>query len=53
LSLILLNSYSEYLTKKAPEGFENLKIGGKVICIVKYADNLVLLAMEKKWYYRA
>jgi hypothetical protein len=47
LSLILFNPYSEYLTKKALEGFEDLKIGGKVSCIVKYADDLVLLAMEE------
>ena len=47
LSLILFNSYSEYLTKKALEGFEDLKIGGKVICNVKYGDDLVLLVMGK------
>jgi len=47
LSLILFNSYSEYLTKKALEGFEDLKIEGKVICTVKYADDLVLLVMGK------
>jgi hypothetical protein len=29
------------------EGCKDLQIGGKVICIVKYADNLVLLAMEE------
>ena len=53
LSLILFKSYSEYLTKEALEGFGDLKIGGKVICTVKYAYGLVLLAKEKKWYYRA
>ena len=47
LSLNLFNSYNEYLTKKALEGFEDLKIGGKVICIVKYADELVLLVIGK------
>jgi len=47
LSLILFNSYSQHLTKKALEGCEDLKIGGKVICIVKYADDLVLLAIEE------
>jgi hypothetical protein len=47
LSLILVNSYSEHLTKKNLEGCEKIKIGGKVICIVKYADDLVLLAIEE------
>ena len=47
LSLILFNSYSEYLTKKALEGSEDLKIGGKVICILNYTDDLVLLAIEE------
>jgi len=30
LSLILFNTYSKYLAKEALEGFEDLKIGGKV-----------------------
>jgi len=47
LSLILFNSYSEYLNKRALEGSEDLNIGGKVICIVRYADDLVVLAMEE------
>ena len=36
--------YSEYLSKEFLEGFEGLKMGGQVIRIVKYSDDLVLLA---------
>jgi hypothetical protein len=46
LSPILFNLYSEYLTNEALEGFGNFKIG-QVICTVKYADDLVLLAKEE------
>ena len=46
LSPILFNLYNEYLTKKAPEGFGDFKIG-HVIYTVKYADDLVLLAKEE------
>jgi hypothetical protein len=48
LSPILFNLYSEYLTKEALEVFGDFKIGGQVIRIVKYADDLVLLAREEK-----
>ena len=48
LSPILFNSYSEYLTKEALEGFGDFKIGGQIIHTVKYADELVLLAKEEK-----
>jgi hypothetical protein len=41
------NLYSKYLTKEALKGFGDLKIGGQVICTVKYADELVLLAKEE------
>jgi hypothetical protein len=47
LSLILFNVYSEYLTKEALEGFVDFKIGGQIICTLKYAHDLVLLAKEK------
>jgi hypothetical protein len=47
LSPILLNLYSEYLTKEATEGFGDFKIGGQVIRILKYAEYLVLLAKEE------
>jgi len=40
--------YSECRTKEALEGFGDFKIGGKIIQIVKYADELVLLAKEEK-----
>jgi hypothetical protein len=39
--------YSECLTKEAPEGFGDLKIGGQIINTVKYADDFVLLAKEE------
>jgi hypothetical protein len=48
LSPILLNFYSECLTKEALEGFGDFKIGGQIIRTVKYADDLVLLAKEEK-----
>ena len=43
LSLILFNLYSGYLTNKVLEGFGDFTIG-QVICTLKYADDLVLLA---------
>jgi len=46
LSQILFNLYSSYLTKVAVEGFGDFKIGGHVICTVKYADDFVLLSTE-------
>jgi len=48
LSPVLLNLYSEYLTKEALEGFGDFKIGGQIIHTVKYADDLLLLAKEEK-----
>jgi len=42
----LFNLHSEYITKKALELIGDFKIGGKVICTVKYADGLMLLAKE-------
>jgi hypothetical protein len=47
LSPILFKLNSKYFTKKALEGFGDFKIGGQVICTVKYADALVLLAKEE------
>jgi len=38
--------YSEYLTKKAPEWFEDFRIG-EAICTVKYADGLVIMAKDE------
>jgi hypothetical protein len=46
-SPILFNLYSEYLTKEAPGGYGDFKIGGQAIRTVKYADDLVLLAKEE------
>jgi hypothetical protein len=48
LSPILFNLYNEYLAKKALKVLEDLKIGGKIIHNVKYADDLVLLTKEGK-----
>jgi len=47
LSLILFNLHSKYLTKEARDGFGDFKIGRQVICNVKHADDLVLLAKEE------
>ena len=44
LSPILFNLYSECLTKEALDGLGHFNIGGQVIQIVKYADDLVLMA---------
>jgi hypothetical protein len=40
--------YIECLTEEALEGFGDFKIAGQIIHIVKYADDLVLLAKEEK-----
>ena len=45
---ILFNVYIECLTKEALEGCEDFTIGGQIIHIVKYADDLMLLAKEEK-----
>jgi len=47
LSQILFNLYSKYLAKASVEGFGNFQIGGHIICTMKYADDLVLLAMAE------
>ena len=36
--LILFNLHSEYPSKEPSEGLGDFKIGGTVICTVKYAD---------------
>ena len=48
MSPILLNIYSDCLAKEALEGFGDFKIGGQIIHTVKYADDLVLMAKERK-----
>jgi len=50
LSPIMFNLYSECLPKEALEGFGDFKIGGQIIHTVKYADDLVLLAKDKRCY---
>jgi hypothetical protein len=47
LSPIAFNLYREYLTKEYLEGFADFKIGEQILCNVKYADELVLLAKEE------
>ena len=47
MSPIAFNLYNEYLNKEALEGFGDFKIGRQVIRAVKYADGIVLLAMEE------
>jgi len=44
LSPILFNLYSKCLTKETLEGFGDFKIGRQIMQMVKYADDLVLLA---------
>ena len=47
ISWILFNLYSEYCTKEAFDGIRGFKIGGQVICTVKYAVDFVLLDKEE------
>jgi hypothetical protein len=47
LSPILFNLYSEDLTTYVVEEFGDFRFGGEVICTVKYADELVLLAKKE------
>jgi len=47
LSPVLFNLYSECLTKEALDGLGDFNIGGKIIQIVKYANDLVLMAKEE------
>jgi hypothetical protein len=42
----LFNLYSGYLTNRALRGFQDFKMG-QVICTLKYADDLLLLAKEE------
>jgi hypothetical protein len=48
LSPILLDLHSEYLTNEACEGFGDFKVGGQAIWAMKYTDDFVLLAKEKR-----
>jgi len=48
LSPVLFNLYSDCLTKEALEGIGDFKMGRQIIHIVKYADELLLLAKEEK-----
>jgi hypothetical protein len=44
---ILYNVYSEYPTQEVLEGIRDFKLGRQVICTVKYAYDLILLAKEE------
>ena len=44
--------YSEYRVKEAVAGTGDLKMGGKVIRLVKYGDGLVLLAKKEPALHR-
>jgi len=48
LSPTLFNLYSECLTKEALDGLGDFNIGGQIIQMVKYADDLVLMAKKEK-----
>ena len=50
LSSILFNLYSECFTKEALDGLGDFNMGGQIIQTVKYADDLVLMAKEKRCY---
>ena len=43
----MFNLYSEWLTKKAFDGSGDFNIGGQIIEMVKYADDLMLMAKEE------
>jgi hypothetical protein len=43
---LTLSLYSEYFTNEALEGFRDTERGGQVICTMKYADDLLLLAKK-------
>jgi hypothetical protein len=47
LSPLLFNLYSEYVTQEALEGLGDFKVGGQIICMMRYADDLVLSAKEE------
>jgi hypothetical protein len=47
ISPISFYLFGEYHTKEALERFGDFKIGGQVICTVRYGDYHVLLAKEK------
>ena len=47
LAPTLFNFHSEYLTKEAVKEFGGFNTGRKVICTVKYAVDLVLLAKKE------
>jgi hypothetical protein len=49
LSPILSNVYSEYHTYEALEEFGDFIVGAKVICAVKYKDELLLIAKKERF----
>ena len=53
LSPMLFFLYSEYFTDETLEGYLDIERGGQVICTVKYADDLMLLAKKERMLNRA
>jgi predicted nucleotidyltransferase len=47
LSPLLFNLHGEYVTQEAVEGHGDFKVGGQIISMVRYSDDLVLLAKEE------
>jgi retron-type reverse transcriptase len=47
LSPLLFNLHSKYFTQEALEGLGDFKVGGQIISMLRYADDLVLLAKEE------
>jgi predicted nucleotidyltransferase len=47
LSPLLFNLYSEYVAQEALECLGDIEVGGQIISMVRYADDLVLLAKEE------
>ena len=41
---ILINLYSEFMIREAMEGMEGVKVGGKNVTDLRYADDAVLVA---------
>jgi len=47
MSPILFNMNSKHLVKEVLERYEDFKVGGQVICNMKYADDSMLLAKDE------
>jgi hypothetical protein len=47
MSPVLFNMNSKHLAKEVLERFGDFKVGGQVICNMKYADDFMLLAKDE------